>query len=300
MIGESGEAVPDTAEPVSAWRQWLWHPATPDRLLSRAVWEPGVALEARCLHMAKMGDSSTVATFNLIASGAASLHDLEWRPHPYCTGSPATPPSPPLVDVDDLGNERYYVDTTENADEPHGSGPRCGIYGWADPSWMFMTPMFPPHYFAINPDCVVVTGKVDLWGYVYEHEAGYRAQFAEPTEVFYTPWLPEQENAARTVATCFDIEATSVEEPDGERETEALREFLLTYAPPTLDAPPRDVTDQICLAMAAAATSDQSIFAAEYAWLDGTTVVEELWMLDSAIMRWSRAERRTEMENYLG
>ncbi len=65
----------------------------------------------------------------------------------------------------------------------------CGFYGWAA-----LDKLSKPYYDDtkqhLTPE---IYGEVSLWGEVYEHEKGYRGQFAYP-KCFYNlgqEWLPE-------------------------------------------------------------------------------------------------------------
>lgn len=78
-------------------------------------------------------------------------------------------PFTPLKAVCNINNNTYFS-------EPHSIKHDCGIYAYKNEDFI-----------RLNSTSFggVVVGKVSLWGYVIEHEMGYRAEYAYPSELLY-------------------------------------------------------------------------------------------------------------------
>jgi hypothetical protein len=69
---------------------------------------------------------------------------------------------------------------------PPDSGPRAGLYAFKRLSdLMAYNPLRTIKALRVYGDGVII-GKVRLWGVVWEHQRGYRAQHAEPTRFIWS------------------------------------------------------------------------------------------------------------------
>lgn len=74
---------------------------------------------------------------------------------------------------------------------PHARG-HCGIYAGKELDLLLPPPRVPPEGFADSVrDGSMVLGRAKLWGKVYEHECGWRAQHAYPLGLYPT-WQGHQ------------------------------------------------------------------------------------------------------------
>lgn len=147
----------------------------------------------------------------------------------------------------------------------------CGIYGYktfAD----FAKEVAP---FSCKQ---LVAGEVELWGVVWPHERGYRAQFARPSK-FYVPTVEVYGDDA------LDMEHVNVVRALGERydvPVEPMPEGMRMYRPWTLQEDVNDVLAQAAhraaqarldalkadlAAMTPVSTTDRSIFTKLKEWI---------------------------------
>ena len=157
--------VPDLAEPIEAWRCWSvepgWDPSRPLLLHSPALmtmWPPARDRESYVFR----GEQRHYITARCAVS-SNTLKGLEEHDCPSALG---------------VGH----------------SGKGCGIYGYktvADLAWDFPCGAllkYRSHLgrIAAQVDAsTLIWGKVLLWGNVYEHERGYRAQYAQVKELVW-------------------------------------------------------------------------------------------------------------------
>ncbi|HUW00880.1 MAG TPA: hypothetical protein VMW08_00885 [Acidimicrobiales bacterium] len=73
-------------------------------------------------------------------------------------------------------------------DAANHDGYGCGLYAYRSLKALLHEIEFPTHKLGVfNSGWQVVVGQVELWGDVYEHVKGYRAQFARPSKLFVYP-----------------------------------------------------------------------------------------------------------------
>ncbi len=147
QIGEGLDApIPDVVEPLVGYRAWQWD----DRGLKSdrgTRWTPGEALKAEC------GRAGNYPYLTYLSHADRWDEEIEEPTHPD------TCPSHPQ-DIARHG--------------AHG----CGIYAYAtiEDAWRNLGER------AGNPNTII--GEVELWGTVWPHEKGYRAEHAKP-RAFY-------------------------------------------------------------------------------------------------------------------
>ena len=86
------------------------------------------------------------------------------------------PPGSPLVAECYATSDKCHKTPTFDSDwSRHQYHVPCGIYGMKD----FADPI--PGFWGADD---IIAGKVSQWGRIIEHEAGYRAEYAYPLELF--------------------------------------------------------------------------------------------------------------------
>ena len=163
MIGKNHTVIPDLAEPITAWRCWIigGDEATPilRSPQSGTPWPPVKEWGSKVI---RDPDRNFIT---------ASCND-RLRPVSSATPCRSCPSS--------------------SADGHHGVG--CGIYGYKTVgglAWDFAPPGMS-RYRPITSAAwqTIVWGKVLLWGRVYEHDHGYRGEFARVEELVVVEGLP--------------------------------------------------------------------------------------------------------------
>jgi hypothetical protein len=155
MIGGNQHVIPDLAEPITAWRCWIvgGDEATPilRSPKSGTSWPP-------------VGEWDSKVIRDPDRNFISAKCDERFRPNPNVSCLHC--PSP----------------TSANH---HGVG--CGIYGYktiGDLAWDFSPPGLSRYDSTGQSGWhFIVWGKVLLWGSVYEHDHGYRAEFARIEEI---------------------------------------------------------------------------------------------------------------------
>jgi hypothetical protein len=155
MIGKNQTMIPDLAEPITAWRCWVigGDEATPLLISPKSgtMWPPVEGFESKVIRNPDRNFISAKCTKGLRPEGATP-----------CRTCPS------------LTAANHY-------------GVGCGIYAYktmGDLAWDFSPPGLSRH----DPTMVgawntLIWGKVLLWGTVYEHDHGYRAEFARVEEL---------------------------------------------------------------------------------------------------------------------
>lgn len=162
--------VPDSIEPVVAWRGWR---LKGDELASchyGGTWKPGVEHAAECLANEKPKAWQAVSIEEAVESGAPLAS--EWTkpkhdPDDEDYGATYGVPRPPRTL---LPFDMAYVYREDAHDSP-GESCKCGIYAVADPAPCASYP-------------ISVLGRVALWGKVVPGDKGWRAEYAYPLELF--------------------------------------------------------------------------------------------------------------------
>lgn len=173
MIGDVDVEIPDLAEPIVAWRAWL----VGGTIFSNVI-EPeqeNVTYYLRSIHNTtawpplNTSDHSRRFANDFITATCNKFNPED--PEVKCTTAPC---GPDLIDFH--------------------SGKGCGIYAYKNLDgllWDF--PLRGIHI--VNPTSIyfqhdaksslLVYGKVTLWGNVYDHNRGYRAQYARVESLAY-------------------------------------------------------------------------------------------------------------------
>lgn len=165
-FGDTGELVPDLPAPIRAYRAWS---TDGTRLMGMGgvIWPAGEPLKARCQSIAHpRGDYHRRS---LAMSYSLTGHYEEPTPVIHECPSP-------------------------NSDDHHGYG--CGIYAYRDPSRFVGSRT----YVNVDDEGQVI-GCVELGGKVYEHEHGYRAEYAMPVAFYGDPTDP----ALALLASVYDV-----------------------------------------------------------------------------------------------
>jgi hypothetical protein len=157
-FGKTTDLIPDLVEPIKAYRLWhvtpyvgVQYPRTLRALWGTSDWTPGVQT-ARCNGYAE----TELGLYHLskaIESGLLPIDSFG----DHCAEAPCAP---------------------ELSGFHNGFG--CGIYAYKsvwDVALEWTT--------SSNHNNTLVFGEVLLWGNTYEHEHGYRAQYAEIVRLFY-------------------------------------------------------------------------------------------------------------------
>jgi hypothetical protein len=155
-FGDTGELVPDLPAPIRAYRAWS---TDGTRLMGMGgvIWPAGEPLRARCQAVASpSGDDPyrrSMLTASMLSASARSRQGLV-DPEPV---RPHDCPSPTGADHNGYG---------------------CGVYAYKSPDrWAGM----------VSAESETVIGCVEMGGKVYEHEHGYRAEYAMPVAFYGDP-----------------------------------------------------------------------------------------------------------------
>ncbi len=108
----------------------------------------------------------------------------------------------------------------------HG-GHGCGIYGVRFPELL--------RHFALDPRAVI--GRVRLWGRVYPHEHGYRAEYAQIAALYATPTPPgaaqpdprtaaEEASVLARIAEVYGVAVATFPEPTGTTDEREAIEYV--------------------------------------------------------------------------
>lgn len=194
----SAYIVPDSIEPVEAFRCWNLVDGKLVSITNGEVWKPGESLTARCVDGPGVGYRWTFAR-NGSGLNVMTREEAYERAHPqvdvtafggtssqylrgaFGYGDPRIPNPPSVEPPDGYGFALERI----SHDCPHEHCV-CGIYAVDD--------------FDRVPASGTVYGKVKLWGKIIPGEKGYRAEYAYPSE-FWVP--PEMEPDDALLA--FDV-----------------------------------------------------------------------------------------------
>lgn len=137
----------------------------------------------------------------------ASANDTVWSP-----GEPLTASCVDRWGYDSTAGLDLH--TAPSAPHAHDGSPGCGIYAFKE-----LRPGLEQF------GTTQVWGEVELWGQVYEHDAGYRAQFARPVRLFRSDGLPVDWLAARygTEVADWPLPADELAAIEAAREEERTR-----------------------------------------------------------------------------
>lgn len=165
------QPIPDLIEPIVGYRYWEWD-ARGLRSYRKTEWVPGQPLKAECL----AGGNQWIGT-------RVPLGD-------NCGASPSDPYKAPELDarfVDGITTadlqkmstqdiEAYLKAEQQQHDPIHGEY-GCGIYAYRtiEDAWGELHDLNAERH---------ILGKVHLWGKVWPHEKGYRAEYAKPLAFF--------------------------------------------------------------------------------------------------------------------
>lgn len=149
------QPIPDVIEPLRGYRYWAWDQDGLSSFGGRARWEPGVALKARCL-----AEEDAAAYYERMLAIAMGGGDV--------TAAAET--------------ERHEAPSSPSEHASHC----CGIYAYSTPeaAWENLDTQ------AGHPEQYVL-GEVELYGKVWPHERGWRAEYARPVAFHRLPgWKP--------------------------------------------------------------------------------------------------------------
>ncbi len=176
--------VPDSIEPVEAWRRWNFNGVTLMSVNDGSAWKPGEHMVASCRGGAAKSYSWRFARSGLtLAQAAATATNLQQqaaltsslRSLSFSGAHARTfatyPQAPTVQPPDGYG----YQLVTETHDAPHENC-TCGIYAAKTLA------QCPP---------AEISGKVSMWGKVIPGDRGYRAEFAYPSELHVPAKLAE-------------------------------------------------------------------------------------------------------------
>lgn len=163
MLGGSEAMIPDLAEPISAWRCWIisGDKDTPVLLSPRQqiTWPPVGGWDSHVIRGAQRN----------FVTARCNERSLINRDGPGCKECPSP-----------------------DGDNHYGVG--CGLYGYkeiGDLAWDFPLNGLSRYRTGVwRPLDIPVWGKVLLWGRVYEHNYGYRAQYGRVESLVTIEGLP--------------------------------------------------------------------------------------------------------------
>lgn len=192
--------IPDVAEPIIGWRSWRIG------YNGQTVWNAWESAEAEGddgpSHLTLIGFYN--ATWpkppeHLTAECKHVVHD------PMATGGKLNRPCRETPSKGTLIPEQTF-----NGVEMHHIGYGCGIYGYATPAILAERTVGP-----FQPSVLAVWGSVEMWGKVYPHADGYRAQYARVRSII--GW---GDGPSRHMAKLYGV---PLEQPFADGITEARR-----------------------------------------------------------------------------
>lgn len=174
QIGEALEQpIPDVIEPIIGYRSWMWD----DQGLHSqrdTDWRPGVVLKAECKSVIAMGGKVRLAS-----TPTGQVEVKVDPPANPCATSPSDPWKPsPEAEAERcvIATDPDHVPLHDQKDPLHGEF-GCGIYAYStiEDAWANLHRISMTRF---------VLGEVQLWGRVWPHEHGYRAEFAKPVALY--------------------------------------------------------------------------------------------------------------------
>lgn len=200
MIGDLNVTIPDTIEPVKAYRVWTVRSDADGTVTlfstNGTPWVPGEELEAKCER--KRLVASRVPEVDVANIGSLML-TTEYHSHAQVADPCGETPS----------------------EEKHGFTAGCGIYGWLDTAELVGgQPDFRHH----------IVGEIELSGTVLVHDTGYRASYAQIVALYDT------HPKAGAAAERYDVPLVQFD-PDAAMDLFIERQWarIVPLAEPTLD-----------------------------------------------------------------
>ena len=144
--------------PIVGWRVWRYRNGVLRSLYKAADWPLAGPLEAKCLYEGMRFGSPFSAAYG-------------WKGPPPEQGPPPEHECPSPADL---------------------PAHECGIFAAKEPR---KVRSYASHIGVLGHPTgeTRVVGIVGLWGRIWRHEAGFRAQFARPQELWVSPGLPVEE-----------------------------------------------------------------------------------------------------------
>lgn len=169
--------IPDSIEPVEAWRAWRLLGGKLVSITNGVTWEPGQPLAATCeLNDGAMRWTLVRGSRLTRAEAEARTREMNEQAQMFATFSPR-PRRYMLAPTVEPPPGYGYAAVADTHDAP-GANCTCGIYAASEHG---------------NCPAGDIVGKVKLWGKVIPGEKGYRAEYAYPSELHVRPELLENE-----------------------------------------------------------------------------------------------------------
>ena len=177
------EPIPDVIAPITGYRMWNWDD---QGLLSQfsTRWTPGEAQKAECKASSYRPSSRYDWTEHLISAGPDEQRNILALMDDGVAGKMAveTVLGVDLTERPVRTRDDHLCPGDPTDIEFHGEH-GCGLYAYStiEDCWKDRAPGV---HLYMTPSSNVVFGEVELWGRVWPHAKGYRAEYMRPT-VFY-------------------------------------------------------------------------------------------------------------------